>query len=67
MDIRSQVGINIQRLRQAKGWSQEELAHQSNIDRSYLSEVETGRKNVGIVKLDAIASALQIDIRKLFE
>ena len=67
MDIRSRVGINIQRLRQAQGWSQEELAHQANIDRSYLSEVESGRKNVGIVKLDAIAGALQIDIRKLFE
>jgi transcriptional regulator with XRE-family HTH domain len=67
MDIRSRVGINIQKARQAKGWSQEELAHQSGVDRSYLSEVECGRKNVGIVKLESIANALEIGIKKLFE
>jgi len=67
MDIRSQVGINIQKARLAKGWSQEELAHQSGVDRSYLSEVECGRRNIGIVKLEAIANALGIDIRELFE
>jgi len=67
MDIRAQVGTNIRKVRQAKNWSQEELAHQSDIDRSYLSEVECGTKNIGIIKLEAISKALGVNIKRLFD
>lgn len=59
--------MNIRKERQAKGWTQEQLSHESGIDRSYLSEVECGAKNIGITRLDAIAQALEVDIRVFFE
>jgi transcriptional regulator with XRE-family HTH domain len=58
MDICSAVGTNIRKLRNSKKLSQEELAFKAGIDRSYLSEVENGHKNVGITMLDQIADAL---------
>ena len=67
MDICSLVGTNIRKARNAKGWSQDELSHQSGVDRAYLSEVESGKKNVGVTRLQSIAQALEVDIRDLFE
>lgn len=62
MNICSTVGTNIRRLRQAKKMSQEELAFQAGIDRSYLSEIENGYKNVGISVLEQIARALEVPL-----
>jgi len=42
----------------AKGLSQEHLAHQADIDRSYLGRVERGDNNVAILTLVRIANAL---------
>lgn len=39
--------------------SQEELAFEAGVDRSYLSEIENGYKNVGIAVLEQIAKALK--------
>jgi transcriptional regulator with XRE-family HTH domain len=66
MDIKSTVGTNIRKLRQAKGISQETLAFEAGIDRSYLSEVESGRKNVGIEVLEKVAKALGVSPKVLF-
>lgn len=67
MDIRSTVGTNIRKLRQAKKMSQEELAFEAGIDRSYLSEIESGKKNVGVSVLDSIAKALEVAVADLVE
>lgn len=60
MNICSLVGTNIRKLRNSRKLSQEELAHRAGIDRSYLSEIENGHKNVGIVVLHQIATALGV-------
>ena len=45
MDVRPLVGQNLRRLRLEKGWSQEELAFRSDVDRTYVSGVERGVRN----------------------
>lgn len=66
MDVCSAVGTNIRKLRNSKNLSQEELAFSAEIDRSYLSEIENGQKNLSVAILDQIANALGVKITDLF-
>ena len=45
MDIRLRLGRNVRRLRQEKGWSQEDYADRAGIHRTYVSDIERGRRN----------------------
>lgn len=67
MDIRGRVGSNVQRLRQSKKLSQEELAYRASIHQTYLSGVEGGKRNPSIVVLERIAKALGVDIAEFFQ
>jgi transcriptional regulator with XRE-family HTH domain len=67
MDLCSVIGTNIRKLRTGKRLSQEELAFRAGIDRSYLSEVENGHKNLSVTMLDQIAAALGVDMKELLE
>lgn len=67
MKLCTVLGTNIRRVRADRGLSQEELAHRAGIDRSYLSEIENGHKSVGVVVLDDIAAALEVEITDLFK
>ncbi len=67
MDICALVGENIRRQRQERGWSQEELAFRAKMDRPYLSQVENGRKNISLLMLQEIATALKVQITELLE
>ncbi len=58
MDVRARVGRNMKRLREAKGWSQEELADQAGIHRTYVSGVERGVRNPTVTVLEKLAVAL---------
>lgn len=60
MDIRTLVGLNVQRLRQETGWSQEELAFQSQLHRTYVSGVERGKLNPTVVVLDTRGSRAEV-------
>ncbi len=53
------VGKNVQRLRKAKGWSQEELAFECGLHRTYISGVERGIRNPTVTVLEKIARALE--------
>ncbi len=65
MDIRRRVGRNIKTLREAKGWSQEELADQAGLHRTYVSGVERAIRNPTLTVLDRLARALTVPIGKL--
>lgn len=52
------IGDVIIRLRRAKLMSQEELAFQSEIDRSYMSKIETNKSEPGLWTLFSLANAL---------
>jgi transcriptional regulator with XRE-family HTH domain len=45
--------------------TQAELAHQAGIHRVYLSDVEAGKRNLGLDNLCALADALEVDPREL--
>jgi len=65
MDVRQRVGLNLQRMRRARGLSQEELAHLAAIHQTYLSGVENGRRNPSIQVLQRIAEAMGADLEDL--
>ena len=67
MDIRRQVGQNVQRFRKEKGLSQEGLAEACELHRTYISGVERGVRNPTIMVLARIAKALGEPASKLLE
>ena len=48
-----------------RGWSQEHLADEAGIDRSYMSGIERGVRSLSVVKLAQIARALGVHVREL--
>ena len=66
-DINEEVGFNIRRIREKRGISQEKLAALADIHRVYMGQVERGEKNIGLVNLEKIAKALDVDIRVLVD
>jgi transcriptional regulator with XRE-family HTH domain len=59
------LGVAIRERRKERAISQEELAHRSEIDRSYMSSIERGQQNPGIVSILRIAQALEISASEL--
>jgi transcriptional regulator with XRE-family HTH domain len=65
MDIREILAINLRKLRQARGLSQEELAHRAQIDRTYISALERSVYAAGIDVVDRLAQALGVEAADL--
>lgn len=65
--IQSILGQNVRRYRLRMGISQEELAFQIGIHRTYIGSVERGERNVGIVNIVKIAEALEAHVSSLVE
>ena len=61
----SELGSRIRAARTAAGLTQEELAHESNIDRSYIGGVERGERNLTFTMLCKVARALRCDVASL--
>ena len=57
----------MRRLRATRGLSQEALAHESDINRTYLSGVERSERNVSIDNIARIAKGLKVDPWKLLK
>ncbi len=58
MDVRQRLAVNMKRLRKERGWSQEALADEAGLDRTYISGIERVVKNPTITVIERIASAL---------
>ncbi len=65
MDIRRQVGLNVKRLRQAKGWSQEKFAFESGLHRTYISGIERGIRNPTVTVIEKLAVTLDVSPEEL--
>jgi len=63
---RRRLGLRITRLRERKGWTQQELADRADMHQTYLCGVENGKRNCTIDVLDRIAEALGKSIGDLF-
>ena len=59
------VGDRVRDKRSRHGWSQEDLAGEAGLDRSYMSGIERGVRNISLLKLRAIADALHVPPREL--
>lgn len=67
MEIQAVVGKNVKRYRELKGVSQEELAFQSDLHRTYVSGVERGIRNPTVAIVARLAVALGVTPAKLLE
>lgn len=59
-------GTHLRALREQRGWSQEELASRSGLDRTYVGGVERGERNIGLLNISRLANALEIPIGAMF-
>lgn len=66
-ESREVLAARVRALRAAHGLSQEELAHEVGIDRTYQSQIERGVGNPSLRVLCAIATALKVDLRELLD
>lgn len=64
-DINKDVGFNIRRIREEKGFSQEKLAALADLHRAYIGQIERGEKNIGLKNLEKIAKALGVHTKDL--
>ena len=66
-DIRKLYGERLKAFRKKKGLSQEDLGFKSSLHRTYISEVERGRRNISILNIAKIAKALDSNIKEFFD
>lgn len=67
MDVRQRLAVNMKRLRKERGWSQESLADEAGLDRTYISGIERVVKNPTVTVVERIASALDCRIGDLLD
>jgi transcriptional regulator with XRE-family HTH domain len=65
MDLREVFATNLRRLRHEKGLSQEQLAYEADINRTYVSKLETGVTYAGLEIMGKLADVLEIEPAEL--
>ena len=60
------IGKQIQKLRETKGLSQQDLAAKCNFEKSNMSRLEAGRVNATLSTLEKVANALEVTLAELF-
>lgn len=65
--FRKKLGQRIRELRSDHGWSQERLADECGLDRSYMGGIERGERNVGIDNICRIAETLGVSPATLID
>lgn len=61
------VGLRIKELRSAQGISQEAFANSIEMSRTYLAEVEIGKRNVSISNINRIAKGFDVSLKSFFD
>ena len=67
MDVRQRLAVNMKRLRKERGWSQETLADEAGLDRTYISGIERQVKNPTITVVERVAKALDSGLGELLD
>lgn len=65
--VRKRLGSRVRSLREQRNWSQEELAHQSGLARSFTGAIERGEKDLRITTLVKLANVFKIPVARLFQ
>ena len=66
-DIRKRLGLRVRNLRRDRCWTQVDLAELLGIDRSYLSEIETGKKDPSLTILKTMADGFGMDLGRFLK
>lgn len=64
--VKSRFGSALRKLREDRGYSQEELAERAGLHRNYIGGVERGERNIGLENIVKLAKALSIPPRDMF-
>lgn len=67
MDVRLKIGLRIKELRELNKMSQKDLAYTADLDRSYIASVENGQRNISIVNIEKVATALNVTLKIFFK
>ena len=67
MDVTEKIGNRITQLRKAKKLSQQKFSYEADIERTFLTHIEKGRKNISVGTLERILSALGISFKDFFD
>ena len=66
VNIRKNLGLRVRSLREKRNWSQEDLAHESGMARSFTGAIERGEKDLRLSTLVKLANTFNIGITQLF-
>jgi transcriptional regulator with XRE-family HTH domain len=66
MKLQEIVGERIAHLRKEKKISQQKFSYEANIERTYLTHIEKGRKNISLSTLEKIINALEVSPVEFF-
>ncbi|MBR0745732.1 helix-turn-helix transcriptional regulator [Bradyrhizobium japonicum] len=66
-EMKQIVARNLRRLRHERKLSQEELSFQAKVDRSYISQLETGVYSASVTMLAKLAKALSVEVSELLK
>jgi len=66
MNIKLKIGKRIRELRKELDISQEALAYKSEVDRTYVTDVENGRRNVSVEILERTIAGLNVSVSEFF-
>jgi len=66
-DILERFGVRVRELRIEQGYSQEDFAAKCGLDRTYISGIERGKRNVSLRNIDVIAKALGVTVSVLMQ
>jgi len=66
MNVKIKIGQRIKQLRETATMSQKDLSYAADLDRSYIASIENGQRNVSIVNIEKIATALNVTIKEFF-
>lgn len=68
MDIQQKIGVRIKEIRNAKNLTQEAVAWNADVDRTFMNHVENGRRNLSIKSLEKIVvHGLDVSIKDFFD
>jgi len=66
MDIRKKIGLRIKEYRTNLKLTQEALSFKAEIDKTYVNEVENGKRNISVINLEKLIGALDTTLRDFF-
>ncbi|WP_044209285.1 helix-turn-helix domain-containing protein [Flammeovirga sp. OC4] len=66
-NINVRFGIRVRKLRNQKKISQEKFANEIGIDRTYMTDIENGKRNVSLVIIEKIAKGFGLSVSEILE